>query len=49
MSWAGNVARMGEKSCVWKVLLGKLEEKRLLGRRRCEWEDNIKIRIKEII
>ena len=32
MRWAGHVARMGERRCVYRVLLGKPEGKRLLGR-----------------
>jgi len=34
---------MGERSGVYRVLVGKPEGKRLLGRTRCRWEDNIKI------
>jgi hypothetical protein len=34
MRWAGNVARMGEERKVYKVLVGKLEGKRPLGRPR---------------
>ena len=41
MRWAGHVARMGEKSGVYRVLVGKPEGKRLLGRPRHRWEDNI--------
>ena len=32
MRWAGHVARMGERSCVYRVLVGKPECKRSLGR-----------------
>ena len=42
MSWAGHVARMGEGRVVHRVLLGKSEGKRPLGRPRRRWEDNIK-------
>jgi len=42
MRWAGNVARIGEKRDVYRVLVGKSEGKRLLGRARPRWEDNIK-------
>ena len=38
----------GERRGAYKVLLGKPERKRLLGRRRYGWEDNIKISMKEI-
>jgi hypothetical protein len=34
MRWAGNVARMGEKRNVYRLLVGKPERKRLLGRPR---------------
>jgi hypothetical protein len=40
MRWAGHVARMGRKR-VHRVLLGKPEGKRPLGRTRRRWEDNI--------
>jgi hypothetical protein len=40
--WAGHVARMGDKKGVYKVLVGKIEGMRPLGRPRCRWEDNIK-------
>jgi hypothetical protein len=40
---------MWEKRGACKVLLWKPEGKRLLGRSRCRWEENIKIRFKEII
>ena len=43
MRWAGNLARMGEGSGVYRVLVGKLEKRRLLGRPRHRWEDNIKM------
>jgi hypothetical protein len=42
MGWAGHVARMGERRRVYRVLVGKPEEKRPLGRLRRRWEDNIK-------
>jgi hypothetical protein len=40
MRWAGHVARRGKKRGVYRVLVGKLEGKRLLGRPRRRWEDN---------
>ena len=43
MRWAGHVARMSERRCVYGVLVGKLEGKRPLRRPRCRWEDNIKM------
>ena len=42
MRWAGHMARMGEDRGVHRVLVGKPEEKRPLGRPRHRWEDNIK-------
>jgi hypothetical protein len=38
MRWAGHVARMGEERKMYKVLVGKPEGKRLLGRPRRRWE-----------
>jgi len=43
MSWAGHVARMGDRRGVFRVLMGKPEGKRPLGR----WEDNIKTDLQE--
>jgi hypothetical protein len=48
MSWAGNVARMKEERGVHKVLVGKSEERRPLGRPRRRWEDNIKMDLQEV-
>jgi len=48
MRWAGNVARMGEGRCVHRVLVGKLEGKRPLGRSKRRWEDNIKMDLREV-
>ena len=42
MRWAGHVARMGEKRGVFRVLVGKHEGKKPLGRPRRRWENNIK-------
>jgi hypothetical protein len=47
MRWVGNVARMGERRCVYRVLVGKPEEKRPLGRPRRRWEDNIELDLRE--
>jgi hypothetical protein len=41
MRWAGHVARMRENRSVYRLLLGKTEGKRLLGRPRRRWVDNI--------
>jgi len=43
MWWAGHVARIGEGRGVYRVLVGKHEGKRPLGRPRHRWDDNIKI------
>jgi len=34
--------------CVYRVLVGKLEGKRQVGRPRCRWEDNIKMDLQEV-
>ena len=43
-----SVARMGEDRGVHRVLVRKPEGKRPLGRRRCRWEDNIKMDLQEV-
>jgi len=48
MCWAGHVARMGERRDVYRVLVGKPEGKRPLGRPTRRWEDNIKIDLREV-
>ena len=48
MRWAGHVARMGEGRFVHRVLVGKTEGKRPLGRPRPRWEDNIKMDLQEV-
>ena len=48
MRWAGHVACMGEGRGVYRVLVGKPEGKRPLGRPRRRWEDNIKIDLQEV-
>jgi hypothetical protein len=48
MKWAGHVARMGEGRGVHRVLVGRPEGKRPLGRPKRRWEDNIKIDLREI-
>ena len=47
MRWAGHVARMGEDRGVHRVLVGKPEGKRPLGRPRCRWED-IKMDLQDV-
>ena len=48
MRWAGHVARIGEGRGVYRVLVGKPEGKRPLGRHRHRWEDNIKMDLQEV-
>ena len=48
MRWAGHVARMGEERGVYRVLVGKLEGKRPLGRPRRRWVDNIRMDLQEV-
>jgi hypothetical protein len=48
LMWAGHVVRMGEGRGVYRVLVGRPECKRPLGRRRHRWEDNIKMDLREI-
>jgi hypothetical protein len=43
MRWAGHVSIHGEKRNAYRILVGKLEGKRPLGRPRRRWEDNIKM------
>ena len=46
MRWAGHVARMGERRGVYRILVGKPEGKRLLGKP--NWEGNNKIDLQEV-
>jgi hypothetical protein len=48
MRWAGHVARMGEDRVVHRVLVGKTEGKRPLGRPRRRWEYNITMDLQEV-
>jgi hypothetical protein len=41
--WAGHVASMGEKRNSYRILVGKPEGRRPLGRQRRRWVDNIKM------
>jgi hypothetical protein len=45
--WTGHVTRVGEKMNAYRILLGKSEGKRPLGRQRRRWVDNIKIDLRE--
>ena len=48
MRWEGRVACKGERMGLYKVLVGKPEEKRPLGRPRHRWEDVIKMDLQEV-
>ena len=49
MRWAGHVARMKEGTSAFKIVTGISAGKRLLGRPRRRWDDNIKTDVKEIV
>ena len=46
--WAGNVARMGKKRGVYRVLVGRPKGKIPLGRPRRRWKGNIKMDLQEV-
>jgi hypothetical protein len=48
MRWAGHVARMGEGRGAYRIMVGRPEGRRPLGRPRCRWEDNIKMDLQEV-
>ena len=48
MRWAGHVALMEGKRGEYRVLVGKPEGKRTLGRPTHRWEDNIKMDLQEV-
>jgi len=48
MRWAGHVAHTGGSRGVYRILVGKPEGKRPLGRPRRRWEDNIKMDLQEV-
>jgi len=48
MRWTGHVARIGEGRGVHRVLVGKPEGKRPLGRHRRRWKDNIKMDLRKL-
>jgi len=48
MRWAVHVACMGEERGVYRVLVGKTEGKRPLGRPGCRWVDNIRMDLLEV-
>jgi hypothetical protein len=48
MGWAGHIARMRGKRDAYRILVGRPEGRRPLGRPRRKWEDNIKIDLQEV-
>jgi hypothetical protein len=48
MRWAGHVARMGEKRTAYRIVVGKPEGKKPLGRPKRRWVDNIKMDLTKI-
>ena len=48
MRWASYIVRMGEGRGVYRVLVGKPERKKPLGRPRRRWEDNIKLDLQDV-
>jgi len=48
MRWVGHIARMGKQRGVYRVLVGKPEGKRPLGRPRRRWVDNIRMDLQEV-
>jgi hypothetical protein len=48
MRWEGHVARIEEKRNTYRLLVGKPEGKRPLGRPRRRWVDNIRIDLGEV-
>ena len=48
MRWAGHVVCMGDMRGIFRVMVGKPEGKRPLGRQRRRWEDNIKMDLQEV-
>jgi hypothetical protein len=48
MWWAGPVACTGEGRGAYRILVGRPERRRPLGRPRCRWEDNIKTDLQEV-
>jgi hypothetical protein len=49
MRWAGHISQMGVKRNAYRILVGKPEGERPLGRPICRWMDNIKMDLREIV
>jgi hypothetical protein len=48
MRWVGQVTHVEKRRGIYRVLVGKPEGKRPLGRPRCRWKDNIKMDLQEV-
>jgi hypothetical protein len=48
LRWLGHLERVGEVRGAYRVLVGKPEGRRPLGRLRCRWEDNIEMDLREV-
>jgi hypothetical protein len=48
MRWVGHVARMGEKRSAYRLLVGKPERERSLGRPKYRWVNNIRMDLGEV-
>jgi hypothetical protein len=48
MRWMGHIARVGEKRKAYRLLVGKPERRRSLGRPRRKWVDNITTDLVEV-
>jgi len=48
LRWAGHVPRVGEERGVYRILVGKPEGRRPLGRPRRRWVDNIRMDLQEV-
>jgi hypothetical protein len=48
MRWTGHVTRMGKKRNAYRLLVGKSEGERPLGRPRRRWVDNIRLDLGEV-
>jgi hypothetical protein len=49
MRWRRHVARIGEKRGAYRILVGRPEGRRPLGRSRRRWKDNIKMDLQEVL
>jgi hypothetical protein len=48
MRWVGHAGHMGKKRGAYRILVGRPEGRRPLGRPRCRWEDNIKMDLQDV-